>query len=142
MRQGGKLLQLVHHAPTGSFFQSPFGLDGFERGWNLQPSVDVTDTAEEILVRIELPGVAAEDLDLTLSGDILTIAGSKEESREQQDRNLYFSDRRFGNFRRSVQLPCKVDRDRVQAESKDGILTVRLMKIEAEKPKRIEISAR
>ena len=106
-------------------------------GWS--PSLDVTEHDNEVAVRAEMPGVDPEDLDLSISGDVLTLSGEKKESSEERDGNFFRAERRFGSFRRSIQLPASVDPDKVEAEYENGVLTVRMEKAETAKPKRIPV---
>ncbi len=122
------------------FFGLPARSEGqWPRGW--WPSADVTERDDEVLVRAELPGVDPEDLDVTISGDVLTISGEKRETEEEREENYYRSERRFGSFRRSMPLPTSVDPDSVEAEYRNGVLTVHLEKTETAQPKRIPVKA-
>lgn len=103
------------------------------------PSIDVSETETEVLVRAELAGVDPKGIDVSLSGQMLTIAGQKQESTETKKENYYRAERRFGSFRRSLQLPASVDTERVAAEHKNGVLTIRLKKLQAAQPKRIPV---
>ena len=125
------------------FFSDPWGvsLDRFP-GWNPKlwlPSVDVVETEKEVTVRAEVPGVDPKDLDLSISGNILTIAGEKKESTEKKGEDFYQTERRFGSFRRSVQLPSQVDAEKVLAEHENGVLTVKLKKDLKDAPRKIPL---
>lgn len=123
------------------FWREPFGdiepFGSWFGGWG--PALDVSETAEEICVRAELPGVAADDLEISVSGDVLTLRGEKKQETEEKGRGYHRVERRFGDFQRSVPLPASVDRDKVEAAYRDGVLTIRLPKKETAKPKRIEV---
>ena len=106
---------------------------------NWMPSTDVSETDTEVVVRAEVAGVDPKGIDVSLSGQTLTIAGEKKESMETQSENCYRSERRFGSFRRSLQLPASVDTEKVSAEHKDGVLTIRLKKLQTAQPKRIPV---
>lgn len=103
------------------------------------PAIDVTETDDEIVVRAEIPGVPARELDVTLSGRTLVIAGEKEEVSEHKDENCCRSERCYGRFRRSVELPEQANPDDIAAEAEDGVLTVRVGKQAGPKPRRIEV---
>jgi HSP20 family protein len=103
------------------------------------PSIDVSETDTEVVVRAEVAGVAPKGIDVSLSGQVLTIAGEKKESTETQSENCYRSERRFGSFRRSLQLPASVDTEKVSAEHKNGVLTIRFKKLQSAQPKRIQV---
>ena len=103
------------------------------------PSIDVAETDTEITIRAEVPGIDAKDIDISLTGQTLTVSGEKKETTETRGANYYRSERRFGSFRRSLQLPATVDPEKVSATQKDGILMIRLQKRESAVPKRIPV---
>jgi HSP20 family protein len=88
---------------------------------------------------MELPGVRPEDVDIRITGGVLTIRGEKREEKEEKNKNLHFTERSFGSFQRSVQLPSTVDPDKVEATFKNGVLTVTVAKHADAKPKRIKV---
>jgi len=104
------------------------------------PAFEVSETDSEILVRAELPGVNAKDVEVTVSGNVLTVSGEKHEESEHREGVTYRSERRFGRFQRSIELPSAVDSDKVSAENANGVLTIRLPRTEASKPKRIKVN--
>lgn len=106
---------------------------------NWLPTLDVAETDKDITVRAEVPGLDPEDLDISVTGQVLTISGEKKESSEKKDENFYHSERRFGSFRRSVTLPVSVDAEKVSAKHKNGVVTIVLPKLESERPKRIPV---
>ncbi len=103
------------------------------------PSIDVAETDTEITIRAEVPGIDAKDIDISLTGQTLTVSGEKKETTETKGANYYRSERRFGSFRRSLQLPTTVDPEKVSATQRDGILMIRLQKRESAVPKRIPV---
>lgn len=116
--------------------------DFWSRGSNGEFSgvrLDVHETDEEILVRAEVPGIDPKDIDVQLTGDTLTLAGEKKDESESKSGSSRYSERRFGSFRRAIQLPCPVDPDRVEAEHRNGVVTITLRKNEAMRPKRIAV---
>jgi HSP20 family protein len=124
------------------FFENPCGgldLDvGHSSGW--LPSVDVVDGGKEVTVRAEIPGVDPKDIDVSVSGGKLTIAGSKKTEHQESDKDYFRSERMFGSFRRIVTLPEGVDPEKVSAEHSNGVLTIHLAKSEAAAAKRIAIT--
>lgn len=109
---------------------SPFRL--FEEGWDVfSPRVDVVETDKEIKVTAELPGMDENDIEISLSQDVLTISGEKKEEEEYKGRNYYRMERSYGSFQRSIPLPCEVDSDKAEATFKRGVLTVTLPKTAA-----------
>lgn len=115
----------------------PFG-DMLERR-TLEPTIDVSETDNEITVRAEVPGIDPKDIDVSLTGQTLVISGEKTESREKKDENFFHSERRFGSFRRTVTLPVGVNTEQVSAEHKNGLLTIKLKKRESAVAKRITV---
>ena len=106
------------------------------------PRMNVTDMEDHIEVTAELPGLNRDQVKLEINDGVLTISGEKTDELEKKDRNLYISERVFGTFRRSFQLPSQVDVNKVEASFKDGILNVNLPKVEEAKPKQIEIKVK
>ncbi len=104
-------------------------------------AVDMYETENDLVVTTALPGVKAEDLDITIMGDALCIkAETKEESKEEKA-NYYRQERRYGACSRSVALPMAVQADKAEAKLKDGVLTLLLPKAEESKPKSIKVKA-
>ncbi len=110
-----------------------------ERSATLGYRVDVREDAEHVYVEAELPGLASEDIEITLEDGTMTIAGEKKFEREESQENYYVRERRYGKFNRTFQLPSVVDENKVHATLKDGVLLVVLDKREELKPKRIEV---
>lgn len=116
-------------------------LPRFSREWaGWSPSLDVTESDQEIAIRAELPGVDPKDLEITVTGDLLTLSGRKKETTEHRDKGVYHSECRYGSFRRSVPLPAPVQAEDVSAEYKNGVLSIRLKKEAGAETKRIPVS--
>jgi HSP20 family protein len=114
---------------------------GSGSGALMSPSIDVCETEDGLEISAELPGVAEDDIDLRLDGDMLTISGEKRQQRKD-DQNR-FVERSYGSFTRSIQLPFTPDPDKVQADSDKGVLTIKLPRsVEQERSKRISIGSR
>ena len=96
-------------------------------GW---PSLEVSDSDTELRLCAELPGLTEQDIDVSVTGDVLTITGEKKESREQEEKGVLISERRYGSFRRQIPLPAEIDRQAITAQFKNGILDVTLAKDE------------
>jgi len=105
------------------------------------PSTDVSETEDSIEVAVELPGMSEEDIDLSLSGDAMTLRGEKKIEREDKRKGVYMSERSYGAFYRTIPLPPGVDADKAEAKFERGVLTVTFPKSpEAEaKVKRITV---
>lgn len=115
--------------------QAPEG--GPQGGSRLTPRLDVFESDRTIEMTAELPGVAEEDIDLSLDGDILTISGEKRE--QHQGKKVHFTERSYGTFQRSIQLPFAPDAERLEASSESGVLTIRFPRVEPERSHRIPI---
>ena len=103
------------------------------------PAVDVQETADEIVVTAALPGLKAEDVDITITGQSLSIRGEfKEDDKVERGQYLY-RERRFGTFQRQLQLPVRVQSDAAAATFEDGVLTLSIPKAEEVKPRQIQI---
>jgi HSP20 family protein len=116
---------------TGAWFGAPM------------PAVDITE--DETLYRIvaEIPSLGAQDVEVSMSGNTLTMKGEKQETKERKDKGYHLSERRFGAFERSFGVPEGVDRDRISAEFANGVLTLSLPKSAEPKTakKKIEVKA-
>ena len=117
-----------------------FEFAAHEASWT--PAVDIHEEDKQFVVRADLPGVKQEDLEVSLTGNRLTVSGSREQERREQDEQYYTSERLFGRFSRSFTLPDGADPDRVQADLKDGVLTLSIPKRPEVQPKRITIGER
>jgi HSP20 family protein len=103
------------------------------------PAMDIADRDDAIVVRAEVPGMKAEDIEVTVQGNTLTLRGEKKEDFEEKDKTSYRTERRYGTFYREVLLPSDVDGDKVQATCHDGVLTVTLPKVAAAKSRKIQV---
>jgi HSP20 family protein len=119
-------------------FTGDGGRQGMER-W--APSMDLSETPEAQVVKAELPGVDPKDVEISVSGDMLTVKGEKKEEKEEKGKTWHRVERNYGSFVRSVRLPSAVDADRITAEARDGVLTITMPKTEKAKTKRIEVKA-
>ena len=127
------------------FEMEPMGRGG-EEGFSFgAPAIDFAEDENAYHLTAELPGLSEKDINLSLSDDMLTISGEKREERQEQekDKNYHYSERRFGSFRRMIQLPQHIDRDKIEANFKNGVLTVALPKSQdaRQRQKKIEIKA-
>lgn len=121
-------------------FVSPLGWRTLNGSDSISPAVDVHETSEEIVVTAALPGTRAEDVEITMTGQNLTLRGEfKADDKIGRDQYLY-RERRFGSFSRSIQLPVRVQGERADATFTDGVLTLRIPKAEEVKPRQIRIN--
>ena len=103
------------------------------------PPVNVYESPEEVLVQCEVAGVDAGDLDVSITGETLTIKGAKRPLPDEEKLNFVRRERGSGEFTRMIVLPDAVEADRIEANLDNGIMTIRLPKAAAAKPKHIEI---
>lgn len=96
-------------------------------------------TANDVVVKMALPGVKPEEVDISITGDTLTIKGEHKEEPEVSQEDYFYKERRFGAFSRSVTIPVSVQSDKAEATFEDGILTLVLPKAEEIKPKQIKV---
>jgi HSP20 family protein len=114
------------------------GQRGQLTGWS--PAIDVLHQDDDLVVRAELPGVRPEDVDITVQNGVLTISGKIEEEQEEERRGYLVRERRYGTFRRSLQLPQEVDEDQINARFENGVLEVTIPgAAAAREPKRIQV---
>lgn len=135
-------------------FAGGFGLPAFRRMSDLEPgsrsagslfgfaapAVDVTEDDKAFAITAELPGLEEKNIDVAVSGDMLTIKGEKRYERDESDKDRHMSERAYGSFQRSFALPDGVDRDKIAAKLSKGVLTITLPKTaQAQKQQKIEV---
>ena len=109
---------------------------------NIVPAMDIYQTDNEVVVKATMPGVKAEDLHISITGDTLTLQGEIKEEKEVKEANYHMRERRSGSFSRSITLPVRVQVDNAKADFADGVLTLTLPKAEEVRPKTITIKAK
>lgn len=107
------------------------------------PAVDVTEDDAAYKVTAELPGMTEKEIEVVISGDMLTLKGEKRQQKEQKEKNYYLSERAYGSFERSFSVPDGVDRDKIAADFSKGVLTITLPKTAkaVAEQKKIEVKA-
>ena len=103
------------------------------------PAANVSETETEYLIKAELPEVSKEDVKVTVDEDVITISGERRKEAEQQDEKLHRLESNYGHFARSFRLPEDADVAAIQAESRNGMLKVRVPKTPAPKPRMVEV---
>jgi HSP20 family protein len=103
------------------------------------PAMDISDDDRHYTITVELPGSKKEDVQVEVHDDMLTIRGEKKSEREEKKEQRRYVERSYGSFSRSFRVPADADADHVDASFKDGVLTIRLPKIEAAKPRTIAV---
>ena len=109
-----------------------------EPAWS--PALDVQEDKDSFKVRVELPGLKREDIEVSLQEGAVVISGERKEETVSEGTEVHRQERRYGEFTRTLTLPTAVSEDKVAAQYKDGILTVTLPKAEEAKPKTIAVS--
>jgi HSP20 family protein len=104
------------------------------------PALELAEDKDNLVVTAELPGLKREDIEVTLHDGVLTIAGERKNERKVEDAGVYRTERFFGRFQRTLELPAEVAGNNVKADYKDGLLTITLPKSEAAKPKKIGVT--
>ena len=121
-----------------SFFGRPSTVTAGERVWG--PLADVYETKDDLIVTFELPGVREKDVSVSITGDMLTVRGERRFERDLNgEGGFYRLERVYGKFERTMPLPIPVQGDKVKATYRDGVLEIRLPKVETVKPKEIKI---
>ncbi|MBS1806582.1 MAG: Hsp20/alpha crystallin family protein [Acidobacteria bacterium] len=118
---------------------------GTEENWSLTtwaPACDIFETENAIVLKAELPEVKTEDVKVTLENNLLTIRGERKFSTETKKENYHRVERSYGEFMRSFTLPNIVDPNKINAEFKEGMLTVTMTKREEAKPKQVEVKVK
>ncbi|MBA4105468.1 MAG: hypothetical protein C0485_06890 [Pirellula sp.] len=127
--------------------------DEFEGLWNqvvgerapgwlatpLMPPLDLKETSSAVEVRMDLPGFDADDIDVQLNNNVLTVSGAREEEKKEEKATFHRIERRSGSFARSVAIPVRVAEEKVDAKFRNGVLTVSLQKIENGKSRKIKV---
>ena len=126
-----------------SFFENftePGGKDQLSAG-TFVPPVDVYEDEHNLVVKLEIPGVNENDLDVQVENNTLTVKGERKFEKEEKEENFHPIERRYGSFLRTFRLPNTIDSDKVEAHYDKGILKVSLAKREEAKPKQIKVGA-
>jgi HSP20 family protein len=112
-------------------------------GWSMStPAIDMYQTDNEVVVKASIPGIKAEEVQINITGDVLTLKGDVKHEEERKEKAWHIREQRFGSFERSVALPTAVKTDKAEAVFENGILTVTLPKADEVKPKTINIKAK
>jgi HSP20 family protein len=112
-----------------------------ERGAGWMPPLDMVERKDEILLRVDLPGLQEKDIEVNVQDGMLTLRGERKEEREEKEEDYYYCERSLGKFSRSLPLPAGVDAEHVKATFKNGVLEVHLPRTKEAKAKKIEIKA-
>jgi len=106
------------------------------------PAVDLEENDDAFMITAELPGMDKKDIHITFENNVLSISGEKKAEKEMKEENFHRLERSYGKFQRSFELPGYVDREKIDADYKDGVLTITIPKAEEAKPKQIEVKVK
>ena len=126
-------------------FTRPFSLRNGGSTWSSawsSPAIDMYQTEDDVVVKAALPGIKADEVQINVTSDVLTIRGETKHEEEQKDKAWHIREQRWGAFERSVRLPTGVLAEKAKADFDNGILTITLPKSEAVKPKTITVKAK
>jgi HSP20 family protein len=139
-RKGRGELRRLHDEMDDLFrnFLEPWEMPGMatSRRW---PALDIAETENEFIVKAEVPGLKAEDINISVHGNMLTISGEKTQEKEEKEKGYYHMERTYGTFRRDLNLASDVDPAKIEATCKDGVLSLRLPKSEKAKAIKVKV---
>ncbi|MFZ5569295.1 MAG: Hsp20/alpha crystallin family protein [Thermodesulfobacteriota bacterium] len=148
--------QMVSRQPENTFNELQQRMDGFfdnvfPRGWmtsdglmdtaGLLPRLDVREEKKKIIVEAEMPGVDSKDIDVSLDGRLLKIKAEKRQESQDEGKGFFCSERSYGCYQRTVELPAEVDDAKVEATYKKGVLTIELKKVKESETRKIEVKS-
>lgn len=106
------------------------------------PSMDIAEDKEAITIKVDLPGVKQQDIDIEVTGKTLTFKGERKSEEEKKDKNYHRVERFYGSYSRTITLPDYADMGKIQAEYKNGVLEMHIPKTEESKPKQIKVEVK
>ena len=110
-----------------------------DRDWD--PKLDISEGKKDITIKVEIPGIEAKDLDISIDGRLLTIRGEKKQEQKEKEETYYRVERSYGYFKRTIELPAEVHANKVDASYKRGVLKMKLRKLKESKTKRIKVTS-
>lgn len=137
-RGGSQLARL--HSDMDDLFNSFF--DGWDTPFPTRsrwPVMDIGETDNAITIKAEVPGCKAEDIDISVHGNILTISGEKKHEEEKKEKDYYHVERSYGSFRRDLNLATEIDPNKIEAACENGVLTLTLPKSEKAKAVKVKV---
>ncbi len=106
------------------------------------PSIEVHEDENQYTLHVDTPGMERKNIDLSVSGNILTVKGERKIEEKKKEKGCFYSERRYGSFQRSIQLPAEIEAEKIAANYKDGVLEVTIPKSEKAKPKQIKVDVK
>jgi HSP20 family protein len=144
-RVSNRLSNFLHRDPFSSFREDMNDLIGrfageFDNGLTLEvPSMDLAETDSQIEIKMDVPGLKPEEVNVEVQGNTLVVTGAHQEEKEEKGKTYHRVERRRGSLQRSVTLPCEVQEGQIVAECKNGVLTVTLPKAEQARTRKIPV---
>jgi len=140
-----QMTQMSQMSQMSPMLAHALGLHGQQQGsgratataW--APALDISERKDAYLVTVELPGVEADDLEITMEDGLLTIQGERQFTHDSSEEQFHRIERRYGAFRRSITLPAQVQAEQIEASFDNGVLQIVVPKMEEAKPKRIQV---
>ena len=132
-------LATLHHEMDDLFDSFFRGLDRPFTGYKAWPAIDVAEQDNAIVVRAEVPGCKADDIDISVFNNKLTISGEKKLAEEKKEKGYYHVESSYGSFRRELTLPTEVDQSKIDAVCKDGVLSITLPKAAKSKAVKVKV---
>lgn len=128
------------HREMDDLFHGFFdGWDWPKRGISRWPALDIAEDDNEYIVKAEVPGCKADDIDISVHGNTLTISGEKKQEEEKKEKGYYHVERSYGSFRRDLILATEIDPDKIEASCDNGVLAVKLPKSEKARAVKIKV---
>ncbi len=112
----------------------------FNGGMTSWPAVEMNETPEAIHLKLEVPGLEASDLDVQVTSEAVSVKGERKSESKSEENGVTRSEFRYGSFRRVIPLPARIQHDKVEAEFKNGLLTLNLPKAESEKNRVVKVN--
>ncbi|RMF66230.1 MAG: Hsp20/alpha crystallin family protein, partial [Calditrichaeota bacterium] len=126
--------------PLSTLFRTPSFFELSDTEWMpWQPLGDFEETDDEFILRLDLPGMKKKDIHVSIQNNVLSVQGERKREEESKDKSYHVRQRMYGKFHRSFMLPSSVDENSIDAQYKDGVLTVTIKKKEDAKARQIEI---
>jgi HSP20 family protein len=122
-------------------FVRPSSLFTEDEGVEVLP-LDVSQTDQNVIVKASLPGFKPEEVDISVTGDTLTIKGEHQEEKETKEEQYWLKERHYGSFSRSITIPVEVKSEKAEASFENGVLTLTMPRVEEVKPKQIKVKAK
>jgi HSP20 family protein len=143
-KQAAPPIPLIEEKWYEDLFKRPLALFNHPPGWpswriselaEMSFTADIFEDGNEVVVKADIPGVKKEDLDVSLSEDVITIKGERKKEEKVDRKDYYHAERSYGSFTRSFRLPAEVRADKAEARFEEGILEIRIPKLEPSRAK-------